>query len=174
MKKNDLRKKKRVGSILRCLAALVLAFTVVTADLAPAAAVTWADVNDLKNEAGDLADQRKELESQLSALADDKSEALKRKNLLDQQISNLSSQISNVEKQISTYEALITQTEAELAEAQEKEEAQYELFCSRVRDMGEAGDRQLLVGALPGNQLHGSAEPSGTQRDHGRRSGGHR
>ena len=121
--------------MLRCLAAFVLALAVVTADLSPAAAVTWADVNDLKDEAGDLADQRKELESQLDALADDKSEALKRKDLLDQQITNLSSQIRNVEAQISTYETLITQTEAELAEAQEKEEAQYELFCSRVRDM---------------------------------------
>lgn len=125
--------------MLRCLAAFVLALAVVTADLSPAAAVTWADVNDLKDEAGDLADQRKELESQLDALADDKSEALKRKDLLDQQITNLSSQIRNVEAQISTYETLITQTEAELAKAQEKEEAQYELFCSRVRDMEKRG-----------------------------------
>lgn len=125
--------------MLRCLAAFVLALAVVTADLSPAAAVTWADVNDLKDEAGDLADQRQELESQLDALADDKSEALKRKDLLDQQITNLSSQIRNVEAQITTYETLITQTEAELAEAQEKEEAQYELFCSRVRDMEKRG-----------------------------------
>ena len=125
--------------MLRCLAAFVLALAVVTADLSPAAAVTWADVNDLKDEAGDLADQRKELESQLDALADDKSEALKRKDLLDQQITNLSSQIRNVEAQITTYETLITQTEAELAEAQEKEQAQYELFCSRVRDMEKRG-----------------------------------
>lgn len=125
--------------MLRCLVAFVLALAVVTADLSPAAAVTWADVNDLKDEAGDLADQRKELESQLDALADDKSEALKRKDLLDQQITNLSSQIWNVEAQITTYETLITQTEAELAEAQEKEEAQYELFCSRVRDMEKRG-----------------------------------
>lgn len=125
--------------MLRCLAAFVLALAVVTADLSPVAAVTWADVNDLKDEAGDLADQRKELESQLDALADDKSEALKRKDLLDQQITNLSSQIRNVEAQISTYETLITQTEAELAEAQEKEEAQYELFCRRVRDMEKRG-----------------------------------
>ncbi len=139
MRKNNLQKKKRGTGVLRCLAAFVLALAVVTADLSPAAAVTWADVNDLKDEAGDLADQRKELESQLDALADDKSEALKRKDLLDQQITNLSSQIRNVEAQISTYETLITQTEAELAEAQEKEEAQYELFCSRVRDMEKRG-----------------------------------
>jgi hypothetical protein len=139
MRKNNLQKKKRGTGVLRCLVAFVLALAVVTADLSPAAAVTWADVNDLKDEAGDLADQRKELESQLDALADDKSEALKRKDLLDQQITNLSGQIRNVEAQISTYETLITQTEAELAEAQEKEEAQYELFCSRVRDMEKRG-----------------------------------
>lgn len=139
MKRKNLQNKKRAGSILRSLAAFMLALAVVTADLSSAAAVTWADVNDLKDEAGDLADQRKKLESQLDALADDKSEALTRKNLLDQQITNLSSQIRNVEAQISTYETLITQTEAELAEAQKKEEAQYELFCSRVRDMEKRG-----------------------------------
>ena len=52
---------------------------------------------------------------------------------------NTSAQIQNVEAQISQYAALITQTQAELVEAQEKEEAQYELFCSRVRAMEERG-----------------------------------
>ncbi len=34
---------------------------------------------------------------------------------------------------------LITQAEAELADAQQREEAQYELFCKRVREMEEQG-----------------------------------
>ena len=51
---------------------------------------------------------------------------------------------------------MITQTEEELAQAQEEEEAQYELFCARVRDMEERGDRQLLVCSLQGHQLYGS------------------
>lgn len=102
-------------------------------------AVTWADVNDLKSEASSLDAEKKELQEKLDALADDKSEAINRKILLDQQIANTSAQIQNVEAQISQYAALITQTQAELVEAQEKEEAQYELFCSRVRAMEERG-----------------------------------
>ena len=62
-----------------------------------------------------------------------------RKQLLDQQIANTAAQIQNTEAQIAEYASLITQTEAELADAEEKEEAQYELFCARVRDMEERG-----------------------------------
>ena len=71
----------------------------------------------------------------LDALADDKSQAVARKELLDQQIANTEAQIANTQAQIDRYAALITQTEAELVEAEEKEAAQYELFCSRVREM---------------------------------------
>ena len=80
-----------------------------------------------------------ELQGKLDALSNDKSEAMARKQLLDQQIANTAAQIQNTEAQIAEYAALITQTEAELAQAQEEEEAQYELFCARVRDMEERG-----------------------------------
>ena len=63
-----------------------------------------------------------------------------RKQLLDQQIANTEAQIANVQAQINQYAALITQTEQELTEAQEQEEAQYELFCSRVREMEKQGE----------------------------------
>ena len=63
-------------------AALVLVLT--GANLAPAAAVTWADVNDLKNEANSLDAEKEELQAKLDALADDKSQAVARKELLDQ------------------------------------------------------------------------------------------
>ena len=126
----------RVG---RCAAALVLAVVFLASSAEPGMAVTWADVNDLKSEASSLDAEKKELQEKLDALADDKSEAINRKILLDQQIANTTAQIQNVEAQIDQYAALITQTPAELVEAQEKEEAQYELFCSRVRAMEERG-----------------------------------
>ena len=75
--------KKRTGKGFRRLcravfaAALVLALA--GADLLPAAAVTWADVNELKDEANSLDAEKKELEAQLDALADDKSQAVARK-----------------------------------------------------------------------------------------------
>ena len=65
--------------------------------------------------------------------------AMERKNLLDQQIAKTSAQISNVEEQIQQYAALISQKEEELAEAEAQEEAQYQLFCERVRAMEKRG-----------------------------------
>ena len=119
--------------------ALLCAVVLVTAELAPAVAVTQADIDALKGDASDLKQQKKDIQSKINALSDDISNTMKKKELLDSQISVLSSEISNVEAQISTYASLITQTEAELADAQQREEAQYELFCRRVRDMEERG-----------------------------------
>ena len=121
------------------LAALLLAVCVLCVDLSPALAVTQADIDKLKNNASDLSQQKKELQSKISALSDDIANNMKKKELLDSEISVLSGEISNVESQISTYAELITQTEAELLDAQEREEAQYELFCKRVRAMEERG-----------------------------------
>ena len=138
-----MRQRKKIRSAFaragRCAVALALAVVFAVSSAEPGMAVTWADVNDLKSEASSLDAEKKELQEKLDALADDKSEAINRKILLDQQIANTSAQIQNVEAQISQYAALITQTQAELVEAQEKEEAQYELFCSRVRAMEERG-----------------------------------
>ena len=130
---------KRAGRVFQVLAALLLAVCVLCVDLSPALAVTQADIDKLKNNASDLSQQKKELQSKISALSDDIANNMKKKELLDSEISVLSSEISNVESQISTYAELITQTEAELLDAQEREAAQYELFCKRVRAMEERG-----------------------------------
>ena len=124
---------------MRVLASLLCALMLVTAIPSPAGAVTQADIDALKSDAGGLAKQKKELKEKINALSDDISNNLKKKELLDSQISILSSEISNVEAQIGTYASLITQTEAELLDAQQREEAQYELFYRRVRDMEERG-----------------------------------
>ena len=126
---------RRFHRIFRAVFAAALALAITGANLAPAAAVTWADVNELKDEANGLDAEKKELQAKLDALADDKSQVVARKELLDQQIANTEAQIANTQAQIDRYAALITQTEAELVEAEEKEAAQYELFCSRVREM---------------------------------------
>lgn len=131
---------KTMKRMCRMLAALALAVCLVGAEMSPALAVTQAEIDSLKNEAKELGSQKKELEAKLKELANDKSKALERKKLLDQQIDNTSAQIKNVETQIADYADLITQTEAELADAEEREAAQYELFCQRVRAMEESGE----------------------------------
>ena len=131
---------KTMKRICRMLAALALAVCLVGAEMSPVLAVTQAEIDSLRNEAKELGDRRKELEAKLKAVANDKSKALEQKKLLDQQIDNTSAQIKNVETQIADYADLITQTEAELADAEAREAAQYELFCQRVRAMEESGE----------------------------------
>ena len=126
----------------RFAAALMALAVICSAALLPqpaAALVTQADIDALKGDAKDLTAQRKALEEKLAALSDDKAEVMKKKDLLDYQIAVQVSEIRHVESQISTYEDLIAQTQAELADAQQKEEIQYDLFCKRVRAMEEEG-----------------------------------
>lgn len=131
---------KRMKRLCRVVAALLLAVCLVGAEMAPVLAVTQEEIDKLKNEAKDLGSQKKELEAKLKELAGDKAKVLEQKKVLDQQIANTSAQIGNVESQIADYAALITQTEEELADAEKREEAQYELFCQRVRAMEESGE----------------------------------
>ena len=125
--------KQRINRLLRALFCLALALSLTAVDVAPAAAlVSQADIDALKGDAGDL-------KSKLDKLAKDKSTAMQRKALLDDQIANTSAQIDNVERQIENYNLLIQQQEEALADAEKREEAQYALFCKRVRAMEEEG-----------------------------------
>ena len=67
---------RRFHRIFRAVFAAALALAITGANLAPAAAVTWADVNELKDEANGLDAEKKELQAKLDALADDKSQAV--------------------------------------------------------------------------------------------------
>ena len=138
---------------------LVLVLT--GANLVPAAAVTWADVNDLKNEANSLDAEKKELQDKLDALADDKSQAVARKELLDQQIANTEAQIANTQAQIGPVCRPHHPDGGGLVEAEEKEAAQYELFCSRVREMEKQDEVSYWAVLFRASQLHGSAGASG-------------
>ena len=133
-----MRHKKHMG---KSVAALALTLVLLAGQMLPVAAVTWSDVNDLKDDASALSEQKKELESKLSSLANDKSKALERRELLDQKIGVLVTQINNAQQQISDYDTLIDQTQAELEEAEAKEAEQYDLFCRRVRAMEEDGGK---------------------------------
>ena len=134
------RKKGRFRRMGRIMLAMAMALLLSGAELTPVLAVTQADIDALKNESSDLSAEKKELQAKLESLAEDKSTAMERKTLLDQQIATTTAQIENVEEQIQQYAALISQKEDELAQAQEDEEEQYELFCARVRAMEKRGE----------------------------------
>ena len=131
-------KNKHFRSVFAALLCAVLCLSVNVAP-AMAAKVTQADIDALKGNAASLDKKQKEIQSKLNGLKDDKAAAVQKKTLLDDQIANTNAKISNTEAQISDYNALISQAETELADAQQREEAQYELFCKRVREMEERG-----------------------------------
>lgn len=134
------KKNGNLKKALRSLASLALALGIaLCGTLTPAGAVTQADIDALKGDAKEIAQDKKDLQAKIDQLSSDISNNLRRKELLDQQISLTESEISNKEEEIETYAQLITQSEAELAEAEAREEAQYELFCKRVREMEKHG-----------------------------------
>ena len=133
--------KKQMFRRLRGLLFVALAVFSMQLDLAAPVvqAVTQADIDALQDDVEELTAQRRELEKELEDLADDKSRALERKNLLDSQIANTSAQIANVETQIAQYDSLITQTQGELDQAEADEARQMEVFRQCVRAMEEGG-----------------------------------
>ena len=106
----------------------------------PASAVTQAEIDAMREEADDLKDQQKEIQAKLDALEEDQANAMERKTLLVQQINATQAEINTIAAQIAKYDELIAQKQEELSQAEAEEQAQYELFCERVRYMEEQGE----------------------------------
>lgn len=106
----------------------------------PASAVTQAEIDAMKEEANSLKQQQEEIQEQLDSLAADRENAMARKTLLEQQINATRAEINTIAAQIAKYDELIAQKQTELDEAEAEEQAQYELFCERVRYMEEQGE----------------------------------
>ena len=126
-----------------CAAALVLAVAVPVlpeAVVLSASAITQAEIDAMREQADDLREQQEAIQNQLDALAQDQASAMERKTLLEQQINATQAEIDNITAQIAQYDQLIAQKQEELSQAQAEEEAQYDLFCERVRYMEEQGE----------------------------------
>ncbi len=136
--------KQRAMKWFSGMLAAIMVLTMVTALpvylAAPVSAVTQKEIDALKSDASGLTQQRKDIQQQLAAVAADKSKALEQKQLLEQQINVIQSQINNIADQIAKYDELIDQKTQDLAQAEEDEAQQYQLFCQRVRYMEEEGE----------------------------------
>lgn len=133
-------RKRTLCRTLSLLLALAMLLPLGPSAVIPVSAkVTQEEIDALKSNASSLTGQKKELQEQLKAIQADKSQAQAKKNILEKQINVIESEISNLKEQIQKYEELIAQKKQELAETEEKERIQYELFCKRVRVMEEDG-----------------------------------
>ena len=131
-------KRNKTSAVRLLLWILLLSLSLpMTGDVAQA--VKQSDIDALKGDASDLASQRKKLQSALAEVKDDRNQALRHRELLDQEIALTEQSIANIEQQIEGYNALLTQSEYELRINEEQEAAQYELFCARTRSIEEKG-----------------------------------
>ena len=122
---------------LAAVLALLLLLPMVTMILGGAGAVTQSEIDALKAEQAASQARQDELEEQLADAEADQAEAQQRRQLLQAQLDAINNEIENIDKQIAYYDQEIAQKEEEQAEAEANEEAQYELFCQRVRAMEE-------------------------------------
>lgn len=134
-----MKHQKKLLAALAILLALLMLLPTVSMVFTSAGAITQADINKLKNEAASLAQKKKELNNQLSALKGDLNNAYNRKKLVEQEINVVNDQITNTENLIAQYDQLIAQEEVNLANAQQAEAVHFENFCQRVRIMEEQG-----------------------------------
>ena len=130
-------------AVLACVMVVLLLLPILTMAMPAARAVTEDELRQqieaLKGSASDVESKKAELQSQLEEIQGQKDKAMQEKQLRDQELAYIDQQIANTESMIAYYDQLIEQETANLAEAQAKEEAQYDLFCQRVRAMEEGG-----------------------------------
>ena len=134
------RKRRVRRGLALVLAVLLLVPLAGPAAVLPAGAVTREEIDKLKQDASSLAGDKKKLQDQLKEVQADKSKALQQKDLLEQQIGVIQAEINNINAQIAQYDQLIAEKTEELAQAEQDEQDQFDLFCRRVRYMEEQGE----------------------------------
>ena len=102
-------------------------------------AAAQSEIDALKAEQAESQVRQEELKEQLADVKEDQAAAQQKRQLLQQQLEAINAELDSINAQISYYDGEIARKEAERREAEAKEQAQYELFCERVRAMEEEG-----------------------------------
>ena len=138
-KKQKLDKRRVVFGALAVIMALLMLLPMLTMIIGGAGAVTQSEIDALKQEQAESQARQKELKEQLAAAEAEQSAAEDKRNLLLAQLDAINDELDNINAQIAYYDAEIAKKEEERKVAEANEQAQYELFCQRVRAMEEEG-----------------------------------
>lgn len=142
-KKPKRDKRRMMIAILAGIMVLLMILPMLSMIVQYASAASVSDleqqISQSKGQAAELSGKIKELEKQIKAIESDKTKAQEQKDLIDQQVKAKIQEIASVEATIAQYDELIAAKEVEVADTQAREEAQYQLFCERVRSMEETG-----------------------------------
>ena len=132
--------RRIVVAVLAVLMAVLLLLPMVTMMLPAGSAVTESEIDSLKGQQEEIKNKLADLKAQMAEIKDDQAQAIQKKNILVQELSAIDEELANMDRQLSLYDQQIAQTEQERLDAVKREQAQYELFCTRVRSMEEDGN----------------------------------
>lgn len=108
------------------------------------AGATQAKISNMKSQISQITTQIKDIQTKLDAVRSDKSQAVQQKQYLDEQIALSDQRIAQLDQIIQEYDTAIAEKQAEIDALHAQEEAQYALFCERVRSMEEHGTVSYL------------------------------
>ena len=103
------------------------------------ARVTQEQINKLRDEKKEYERQKREIQSKINTIEFERMAELAKKRVLDDRIMLTGMEIDNVNEIIEYYVQLISEKEFEVKEAQGREDAQFQKYKNRVRDMEENG-----------------------------------
>ena len=139
-------KKKTVSVIAVAMAFLLLTSLLlsVIGSMGALASGHEAELDAIEQQKEELQAQREEMQAGIDELLAQRDTVLEKKALLDEQNQYAVEEMELIDEQIEVYTGLIEDKAEELAEAQEAETSQYELYCRRVRAMEENGSYTYL------------------------------
>ena len=131
-----------VAIVLAVVMFLSIGFIVLDALAVPAAANSGnarAQINRLRTELQEYQRRKREVQANINAIDFEMRDEIARKQVLDDRIMLTVMEVDNIEATIYQYGLLIIEKEGEVVLAQEREDAQFRLYRTRVRDMEENG-----------------------------------
>ena len=141
--------KKSVISVVAIVMAFLLVLSLMLSVMG-SAGVLAADssfqeqIDDLEEQKEQLQAEREDMQANINELMAERETVLEKKAVLDEQNQYAMEEIELINEQIDVYTDLIEQKARELEKAEAAEQAQYDLYCKRVRAMEEEGSYTYL------------------------------
>lgn len=138
------RKKQKAVSIIALVLVLVMTVSVLLGALATMASAASSSelknkLNDLKNQAEDIAAKAAALDKEIAENQSQTQSIVEKKTAIDQKMELTRQEIENLNDQIAQYNLLIAEKQEELEAAQAEETAMNETYQTRLRAMEENG-----------------------------------
>ncbi len=139
-----MKKKTQRIIVIVVAAALLLSVMIPVLSVFARASVTQSDIQNIKNELGDIQAQKKEAEEKLKAIRNDLSKAKEQVALIQEQVLLCEQEINVSQAILDEYDRQIAEKELEIQALEQQEAEQYQEFYQQVRWMEETGGVNYL------------------------------